>query len=281
MTDFEKIISYYAKFNEWERLNTFEGKLEYDLCIPIILKNLPKNAEILDLGGGPGRYTLELAKRGYLVHLADLSNELLEQARTKINELGVKNVKSITQVNAVDLNCYEDRYFDVVLLLGPLYHLTNEDERNRCVKEVNRVLKNNGIVMASFIPYLSGAIGVAGRMFNFPDQVDIETLKRVFLNGIFNNKANRGFQEGYYPPSKEIIQLFSDNGFSKISLRSIRGWGNGREAEIYKIQEKDIVLFNAIIDIINRTSDDPAIIETCSHAFYIGRKEIKKHENIS
>lgn len=78
---------------------------------------------------------------GYSLHLADLSKELLEQAKKRITELKVENVKSINQVNAIDLSLYKDNYFDTVFLFGPIYHLTNIIERISCIKEVYRVLK--------------------------------------------------------------------------------------------------------------------------------------------
>jgi len=273
MTDFERIKSYYDVFNEWGRLDAPEGRLEFEICIPIITKYLSQNAEVLDLGGGPGRYTIELAKQGFTLHLADLSQTLLNQAKTKINELGLKNVKSITQVNATDLSNYSSCSFDAVLLFGPLYHLTNENERLSCAKEVHRVLNPQGLVFASFIPYLTGAIGVAARMFYFPDQVSVETLNHVFSNAIFNNNANRGFQEGYYPPSVEIVSLFQQNGFSKVLLRSIRGWGSNREEQIYKLKDESPERFEVVIDLINKTADNPSIIEMCSHAIYVGERQ--------
>jgi len=272
MTNFERVKSYYSVFNEWNRLDVPEGKLELDLTMPIITSHLPQNAEVLDLGGGPGRYTIELAKQDHILHLADLSQTLLDDAKSRIAELGITNVKSITLVNAIDLSNYNDCSFDAVLLLGPLYHLTDESERLSCIKEVYRVLKPKGLVFASFIPYLAGAIGVAARMFYFPDQVSIETLKQVFDNGIFNNNADKGFQEGYYPTSEELVSLFSKNGFSKILLRSIRSWGSNREEQIYKLKDENPEKYEVVIDLINRTADDPSIIETCMHALYIGQK---------
>jgi len=272
MTDFKKIISYYEVFNEWERLDNPEGKLEFDLCMQIIISNIPENAEILDLGGGPGRYTIELAKLGNVLHLADLSQSLLDQAKKRIDELKLDNVKSITQVNAINLCNYDDCFFDVVLLFGPLYHLINAHERVSCVKEVHRVLKPGGLVLASFIPHLSGAIGVVGRMLITPDQVSEKTLKRVFCEGIFNNDANRGFQEGYFPTSGETVSLFNESGFSKILLRSIRGWGSGIEEQIFKLKSEKPEMYETVIDLINKTADNPSIIEMCSHAIYIGQK---------
>ena len=272
MTDFNKVSSYYNLFDEWGRLEAPEGRLEFDLCLPIIKNHLRDKSEILDLGGGPGRYTIELAKSGHILHLADLSQTLLDQAKEKIDGLRIDTVKSIRQVNATDLSAYDDCSFDAVLLFGPLYHLTNADERISCVKEVGRVLKPKGLVFVNFIPRLSGAVGAAARMFNFPDQVNIETLTRVFNEGIFNNNANRGFQEGYYPASNEIESLFVNNGFSKVLLRSIRGWGSRYTEQIYKLKNENFQEYEKIIELINKTADDPSIIETCSHALYIGQK---------
>jgi len=272
MTSFEKVQSYYNMFNEWGRFDTAEGRLEFELTLPIITTHLQKESEILDLGGGPGRYTIELAKLGHLLHLADLSQTLLDVAKIKIDEFGIKNIKSITQTNAVDLSIYADSSFDAVLLFGPLYHLTDESERLSCIEEIKRVLKQGGLVFAAFIPYLCGAIGVAERMFRFPDQVSKETLERVFDRGIFNNNTDRGFQEGYYPTSDEVVTLFNGNGFSKILLRSVRGWGSNNEEQIYEQKKENPEKYKAVIDLINKTASDPSIIEMGSHAIYIGRK---------
>lgn len=273
MTDFEKVKSYYSIFDEWGRFDAPEGRLEFELTLPIITSHISPNSEILDLGGGPGRYTIELAKLGYILHLADLSQTLLDVAKQNIYELGVENVKSVNQVNAIDLSVYADSTFDAVLLFGPLYHLTNEAERLACIQEVKRVLKPSGLVLAAFIPYLTGAIGVVARMFHFPDQVSTETLNRVFERGIFNNNADRGFQEGYYPTSDEVVSLFGNNGFSKVLVRSIRGWGYNKEERIYKLKDENLEKHKAVIDLINKSANDPSIIEMCSHAIYIGLKQ--------
>lgn len=271
-TDYSKINSYYARFNEWERLDSDEGKLEFEMNMSIILNHLKEKDVILDLGGGPGRYTIALANQGYCVHLADLSKDLLKQAEERINKSGIKNVQSLKAVNAVDLSCYADASFDVVLLQGPLYHLTEINERTACVKEVYRVLKKNGRVVASFIPYLSGAVGVVDRMFYAAHQVKIDALNKVFATGVFNNSAGEGFQEGYYPSSSEIASLFADHGFLKNQIRSIRGWGSGREEQIYQLKSENPEAYHAVISLINQTAENPAIIETCSHAVYIGTK---------
>lgn len=272
MTDFNKVEQYYSIFDEWARLDMPSGKLEFELTKSIIAKHLKLGDRVLDLGGGPGRYSIEFAQLGYEMHLADLSEELLLTAKAKIEEYGAQNVKSVTRVNAIDLSVYEDGSFDVVLLMGPLYHLINETDRNKCLIEVNRVLKHGGLVIAAYIPYLSGAIGIVDRLFFAPSHVNTDNLEDVFSNGIFRNNSTRGFQEGYYPTTTELVELFSNNGFEESYVRSVRGFGFGREENIYKLKEENVELYNQMIEYINLTASDEAIIETCAHALYIGNK---------
>ena len=287
MTDFEKVKNYYKHFDEKNRLqNDNSGKLEFLMTMGILEKNLPQvNGEtgtvrgiesasgvsILDLGGGTGAYSFPLAKKGYKVTLADLSETLLAQAKKQKEEDKVQNLISCDQVNATDLSCYKDNSFDVVLLFGPLYHLTEKSEREKCVGEIRRVLKTGGKVFASFIPHLSGSIALVQRFCWSPDQVDINTLEECFDTGKFKNLSDRGFQEGYYPTSEEIEKLFLENGFDKLLVRSIRGFGYEKEDVIYKFKNKNV--FTKLLDLINSTAEDKSIIEMCGHAMYVGVKK--------
>lgn len=291
MTDFEKVKNYYRHFDEKNRLrNDNSGKLEFLMTMRILEKELPQvqaadgsdgaaeaegaggaEVSILDLGGGAGVYSFPLAKKGYKVTLADLSETLLAQANNQKNEDNVQNLISCDQVNATDLSCYKDQSFDVVLLFGPLYHLTEKAEREKCISEVGRVLKKGGKVFASFIPHLSGSIALVQRFCWSPDQVDINTLEECFESGKFKNLSDKGFQEGYYPASEEIENLFSTNGFEKILLRSIRGFGYEKEDVIFKFKNKNV--FSKILDLIDSTAEDKSIIEMCGHAMYVGVKK--------
>lgn len=216
MTDFDKIRSYYSEFNENDRLiSDNSGRLEFEMTMKKLEKYLPETGTILDLGGATGVYTFPLAKKGYKMYLADLSETLIDQARKRAEQEISNNVISCDVVNAIDLSKYNNEQFDVVLLFGPLYHLLDEQERITCVKEINRVLKKSGLVFVSFIPYLSGSIAIVDRYFRHPEQVNIENLKEVFSSGRFYNIDSRGFQEGYYPTSDEIEKLFREHRSSR------------------------------------------------------------------
>lgn len=271
MTDFERVREYYKNFDENNRLiNDNSGKLEFAMTMKSLKKHLPNEGTILDLGGATGVYTFPLAKMGYQMYLADLSPDLIAEAKEKALKENASNIISCDVVNAIDLSIYKDEQFDAILLFGPLYHLLDESERVKCIKEVNRVLKKGGQVFASFIPYLSGSIAIVDRFFRHPEQVDINNLRATFASGQFNNLGQKGFQEGYYPTSEEIESLFTQNNFTKITTFSIRGFGYEKEDKLYEIKDK--AMFDAIIDLIEKTSEYKEIIETCGHAMFIGKK---------
>lgn len=270
MTNFEKIKQYYNNFDEKNRLiNDNSGKLEFEMTMKILKGYVNKKCKILDLGGGAGAYAFPLANMGNKVILADLSPKLIEEARKQKDLEGEDNLISCDIENAIDLS-YKNGTFDVVLLFGPLYHLLDEKERKKCVSEVNRVLKQGGLIFASFIPYLSGSIAIIDRYFRHNEQINVDNLSRVFETGKFNNNSLSGFQEGYYPTLSEIEKLFSENNFEQLDMLSIRGIGYEKEDYLYNLKDKE--MFNKIFNIIEKTCRDKEIIAMCGHAMYIGKK---------
>jgi ubiquinone/menaquinone biosynthesis C-methylase UbiE len=109
-------------------------------------KYLPRRGLILDAGGGPGRYSIELARQGYSVALLDLVPEMLEIARRKAKRAGVKrNIKDFLQGSIDNLSRFQDGSFDAVICLGaPLNHLLSQEQRETAARELVRVAKKRG-----------------------------------------------------------------------------------------------------------------------------------------
>lgn len=165
MTDFERVKNYYSTFDEQHRLDDAEGKLEYEISLKLLLKYIPQGSRILDLGGGAGKYSIELAKRGYPVTLADLSQKLLLQAKEEVLQNRVPNIEGIDCVNAVDLSIYSSNHFDTVILFGPLYHLLGEKERERCITEVSRILNQRDYYLQVLSPMYQALLALSTGCF--------------------------------------------------------------------------------------------------------------------
>ena len=120
---------------EWERLDGFH--FEFEIAKHYLNKYL-RGKTVLDIGGGPGRYSVYLAQMGYDVTLVDLSEGNIELAKQKFLEYGL-DVKAYV-CDARDLFSLQLEKFDNVLLMGPLYHLSNIEDRKKCVQEAKKHL---------------------------------------------------------------------------------------------------------------------------------------------
>ncbi len=143
----ESLIKYYNKFNEDKRLDRRHGIVEFTTAIKYIeyyLSNM-RNPKILDVGAGTGKYSIYLSNKGYDVTAIELVKHNLKTLQIKNNK-----IKSYLG-NALDLSRFKDESFDFILLFGPMYHLINDDDKLKALMEAKRVLKNNGIIMISYL----------------------------------------------------------------------------------------------------------------------------------
>ena len=149
--ELEEILNnYYSNdYTEDDRLiKDKTHQVEYITTLKYIDKYLKKGDRILEVGAGTGIYSLGLAKRGYQVDAIELVNDNLNILKSKITSL--MNINAI-QGNALDLSMYEDNTFDMTLVLGPLYHLFKDEERDKVIEEAIRVTKSGGIIYYAFI----------------------------------------------------------------------------------------------------------------------------------
>jgi ubiquinone/menaquinone biosynthesis C-methylase UbiE len=102
---------------------------------------------ILDIGGGAGVYSFWLAAMGYSVHLVDAMPLHIEQARQVASQPGTPPLACLSVGDARRLD-FRDEIADAVLLMGPLYHLTERDDRLLALREAHRVLCPGGMVCA-------------------------------------------------------------------------------------------------------------------------------------
>src|SRR5207253_10834521 len=112
-------------------------QLEFSRTKEVVLRYLPPPpATLLDVGGAAGAYALWLAERGYQVHLLDPVPRLVEEARRR-SEASPHRICTCQRGDARELT-FNDDSADGVLLLGPLYHLTEPAERLHALQEVYR-----------------------------------------------------------------------------------------------------------------------------------------------
>lgn len=145
----KRIQLLYEIFDEDSRLNRSKAsRVEFLTTIKYINRYLNKNSWILDIGAGAGEYSLYFSKLGYRVDAIELATNNINKFKNKITpDLNI----NLSQGTALDLSKYKDNNFDIVLLMGPLYHLENEADRLKALNEALRVCKQGGIIVSTFI----------------------------------------------------------------------------------------------------------------------------------
>ena len=141
--------NYYNNYDEEGRLLRRHGQVEYLTTMHYINSILlqDKSKRILEVGAGTGRYSVTLAKEGYEVDAVELVQHNLDILKSKLD--GSEKITPV-QGNALDLSRYGDGEFDLVLLLGPMYHLYTKEDREKALSEAVRVAKKGGHILVAY-----------------------------------------------------------------------------------------------------------------------------------
>ena len=147
--DGDLVQEIYRRYDESTRLTKSKAaQVEFLTNVKYIERYLVPGAKILDIGAGAGEYSLYFARKGYCVSALELADSNIAAFRKKLKD---SDRVDLLQGNALDLSRYGDSTFDVVLLLGPLYHLHEEADKRRCIEEAKRVCKPEGKIFFAFI----------------------------------------------------------------------------------------------------------------------------------
>jgi len=267
----EKVEEFYDKNaqDEWERLD--RHRTEFEVTVKALREFLPPPpGRVLDVGGGPGRYSIAIAKLGYAVTLFDLSKRCLEFAERKSRELGVE-ISATVKGNALDLGSLAEEEFDAVLLMGPLYHLLSEEERRQAVSEAQKVLRPGGVVFATVITRYAP---IRWSAKNEPEWFD-RIGKQILETGIWAgpetspSTARVGFTASYFALPSELVQLMERQGFRTLSLIGCEG---GISLIEEKINELIGESFDDWVDLNYKMGKDPIFHGGAEHLLYVGRK---------
>ncbi|MBQ2957283.1 MAG: class I SAM-dependent methyltransferase [Clostridia bacterium] len=206
----EILETYYSEWNEDDRLLSRFGQVEFLTTIRFIEKYLKPGMKILEVGAGTGRYSHYFARRGYTVDAVELAEKNISVFREKT--LPGENVR-IFQGDAVNLCMAEDNEYDIVLHLGPMYHLSAESERKAAVSEALRVVKPSGIV---FMAYILNEMTVINHFFR-NRHINEESAREDIVSSSWRFRANQSKHLSFYR-IEDINALMSNFNVSRLHL---------------------------------------------------------------
>jgi S-adenosylmethionine-dependent methyltransferase len=265
----DPVASYYdenAQY-EWERFD--RHPMEFAVTMRAFRAYLPPApARVLDVGGGPGRYSIALAAMGYSVSLADISTAELRLAREQASRAGVE-LESITHADATDLSQFRDGGFDVVLLMGPLYHLLDACQRERAIAEAIRVAAPGGIVCAAFITRQAVFRDAVKRM---PEAMLTlhEEWVRILQTGEYRRlRPEGGFTDAYFASPGEVRPAMEAAGLTTLDLIGVEGVSSLVSDAVNQLRGQ---AWDAWVDLMYRIGRDPFAYGAADHLLYLGSK---------
>src|SRR5918911_5519962 len=219
LDDVGDIAEFYDSNPDAEHGRLEQHQLEHDLTWRYLREYLPPQGAILEVGAATGRFTLELARRGYRVTAVDLSAALIERCRQNLVAEGLETRVRLVVADARDLGEVEGRQFDAVLSMGPLYHLIEEADRKSALKEAFGRLRAGGMIFSAFL----SRFGVMGDLLKrAPHWIEDRAHVRSFLaRGKRPDSYARGGFRGYFAHPSEVAPLHEALGFETLVVAGV------------------------------------------------------------
>ncbi len=248
---------------EWDRLD--RHPFEFAITTRMMDRYIKAGDSILDIGGGPGRYSLHYLEKGNPVTLTDLSQGNIDFAMRLASERELP-LRSLA-CDALLIQEYVEDKFDHVFLMGPLYHLLDEAERIQAVKSAMAMLKPNGILYASFLLMFSGIIYF---LREAPEQV-VQPSEKVWLDAVRQQISWGGnaFTRAFFIDQDKVLPFMQQFDLEILHLFGQEGITSTHN---YDLQMQPEEIQNAWINLSVDMCEIPKYLSHSEHAMVVARK---------
>jgi len=222
----EEIAEHYRSGYEESRLNIASGQLDRERSRELLKRFLPPvPAKILDVGGGPGGHACWLAEQGHEVHLVDITPLHVEMAREASRRQPEAPIASANVGDACSLP-WKDESLDAVLLFGPLYHLTDRQDRLQALREAYRVLKPGGVLLGVGISRFASTLDGLRRGV-LKDPIFAEIVNEDLKTGQHRNPTGRQdyFMDTFFHHPDELRSETSEADYRITGIFGVEGPG--------------------------------------------------------
>ncbi len=254
---------------EWRRLSKDAyHRLEFETTVHFLNQYLPAGGHILDAGGGPGRYTIHLAKHGYDVTLLDLVPENLEYAKRKIGQERVKSrVREVCEGSIDDLSHFPANSFDAVLCTGgPLSHVLDARDRARAVAELVRVARPGAPIFTSVMSRLSVLVVVLDQDFT---EIGMSHFDQMRDSGDYHGEY--GFTACHFFLPEELHAAFQRENVTILEMAGLEGISSHHRKVLNRLAKKK-PLWDKWLETHYQTCTHPSVVGLSEHMLIVCKK---------
>jgi ubiquinone/menaquinone biosynthesis C-methylase UbiE len=268
----DSIINYYTElFDEGERLKLDLGPLEFERSKILLARMLPAPpARVIDVGGATGAYSVWLFDAGYEVHLVDPVPRHVTEAEKALSEAD-RNIEYSARVGVGQELDFENNFADAVLLMGPLYHLQEKIERERAIAEAIRVLKKDGIILATIVSKFASLIDGFHSGF-LHDPAFVKIIKEDLESGRHYNPTDNPYYwtDSYFQHPDEFSNELSEAGFQDVKLFAIEGpaWA----LKDFETSWRDEILRKKVLAFVETVECEKTLLGVSPHILGVGSK---------
>ncbi len=262
MDDLTLHEAFYERRDESSRLDREPRGVLEKLRTQVVLKAaLPESGVVFDIGGGAGVHALWLAQAGYAVDMFDPVRRHVDQADAAAADLAES---AILRVELADARAIprEDESADAVLLLGPLYHLHQRDDRDKSLKEALRLLKPGGRLVAAGISRFAWLMD-AYRQRLSDDPGSQQSIAHSLETGHSTTSPSPGSFWAYFHRPEDLQSEVELAGFVDSRIVALEGfaWMLDDLGEILGSEERT----SDLLEHLSVVESEPSIVGASAH----------------
>jgi ubiquinone/menaquinone biosynthesis C-methylase UbiE len=232
-------------------------------CWDYIEPTLPgaETSTILEAGCGTGRWVMHLAPRGYQMVLTDLSPEMIEHARQKVEDSGLSShIEGYHVLDICELSTLSNASFELVLALGG--PLTLCRDASMAINEFRRVTKPGGYIICDVANRYRTALQLV-------HEQNTDQILSLIDTGSFMRPD--GLSDHRFSPS-EITEIFVTQGTEVIHRVGICPFFDFLPTKDQVRILDDETVFTMMQDIRRRYAEDPSMLAISGRLLIVARK---------
>jgi len=260
------VVESYENYKEEDRLSTNNArKIEFITTTRVLDELIDNSANVLDCAAGTGAYSFYLADKGCNVTATDITPRHIDIIRKGLTEKKYNMNTSV--LDATDMRIFKDETFDIVLNMGPFYHLTTEEQREKCMSESLRVLKKGGLIVTAYIPryYVFQFVAMSDRKY-----LDAGLAKQLMQTGVLRHDDEKCFwTDTYYSTKDEMEQIYKMHGIEIVDHFAQDGLTPLFAEKVDNWNEEE---FRTWCDYHYSVCREESVLGASNHVIIVGRK---------